>query len=288
MPGQYYLYVPFDTDGDLKAGIDIWIQNTHQMAHTRGLFLAMQNKMAATSNEGERDDLKGKLNEFAEREKKDKHGDVGLDKRKKPTRINHYDTDDRLAVLRSLHPHEYTLYVIGHCTQGSTVIFNKSPKLDAEEITASALVERMKADGLPQTAFNIKLLACYGACQWENNPSFMEQFVANLQKYLKRAYIRGYKEPVLLSQFYADQHKATKKAAFLPDGTINNIKVRPDSLSATKFNLAIGRDEWPRCSLGNCNEAARFKCGSCNDTFYCSKEHQRADYPSHFPDRCLD
>ena len=35
-----------------------------------------------------------------------------------------------------------------------------------------------------------------------------------------------------------------------------------------------------------CNKKADFKCGNCQEAYYCSPEHQRADWPSH-KRRCI-
>lgn len=35
------------------------------------------------------------------------------------------------------------------------------------------------------------------------------------------------------------------------------------------------------CALANCNMNTNLKCGRCLSTYYCSKEHQRIDWPRH-------
>jgi hypothetical protein len=289
MPGQYFAYVPFKTPGDLGGAIDAWRQTTNGMASHRRTHDILNKNLTDAHAEGKRGaitEAQEKLAEHDQRSSRDKHGEVGLDQRKVPVRLNHYDGNAPLSVLGGHQPFEYTLYVVGHCAQGSLNIFNTSPRYkETEELTVAVLVRRMIDDGLPKEIFNIKLLSCYGAVGWNDSPPFLDGFARALSAHCPRLFVRGYKEPVYLGQFYKSE-VPSKKAASLPDGNLSNIKALPSTLSAYKRDMAVGLDTFPRCVLQGCGKPARFKCGSCASTFYCSKTHLQQDRTRHYPAFC--
>lgn len=294
MPGKYFIYVPFEKIGNLEAGIGTWMSNSKQMADIRSVFENVNARYGASENASMdqdsrlilRENLRAQMHDLKSQQKKDRWGNVGLDQRKWPARINHYDQNEKLRQLAGLHPFEYTLYVIGHSVMGSQSIFNESPRVKGtEELNATALVDRMIRDGLPRDAFNIKLLACYGASadEMRGSTSFLERFVRQLEGHLERGRIRGYREPVFLREFYAGPQRATKTAATLNETirTNSDIRLRPGTLGQTSMTMAFGVARWPGCSVPNCHRPARYKCASCSETYYCSVTHQQQNFLRH-------
>ncbi len=291
MPGQYFLYVPFDTPGDLDAAIDAWGFNTRAMASDRDLHQRLSEALTKAQETGKQSlvaEAQEKLQDLSSRTRRDKHGEVGLERRKVPIRLNHYDGGTPLSVLSGRQPFDYTLYIVGHCAQGSETLFNTSPRYKGtEQLKADELVARMVKDGLPKDTFNFKLLACYGASPWDKSEAFQDRLARELAGHCPRFYLRGYKEPVLLGKFYTPD-TGSKKAASLPEGRVDKAVPMKGVLSDQARGLGVGTDQWPRCFLPGCGKPARLRCGSCNCTFYCSKTHLQQDRTRHYPLHCMD
>lgn len=92
---------------------------------------------------------------------------------------------------------------------------------------------------------------------------------------------------MLLGKFYTPD-TGSKKAAVLPGGRVDKAVPMKGVLSDTARGLAVGREDWPRCFLPGCGKPARFRCGSCNCTFYCTKSHLQQDRTRHYPLNCID
>jgi hypothetical protein len=258
--------------GDLAAGVDGWRSRLNPVVNKRNIL----NGLLKQLNGPKDDDTAIVAKKVVELQSELQHAPAST---KQPIRLKHDGQSKVLQVLSGKDPKDYTLYIVGHCAPGSDSLLNKRGRLLAsEKIKAKDLASRMGSDGLPKDIFHIKLLACYGARAdaAHGYKAYAEELFIELQSYCTNFRLTGYKEPVLLSEFYNDATAPMKTFAKITLGTII-----PSSVPIGG-RLSSQREDYRYQKLcAVCGKPADKHCGQCKTTSYCGAPCQRAHWPVH-------
>jgi hypothetical protein len=271
VPGQYYTYIPFMDPGDLEAGVNAWWSQLQPVVHKRNTLNNLLVKLQGPKD----DDTAVVATKVAELKAELQNAPAST---KQPKRLKHDGTSKVLQVLSGKDPQKYTLYIVGHCAPGSDSLLNKRGRMLASEmITAPNLAKRMGSDGLPKDVFYIKLLACYGALADAGHgyKAYAEELFTELQSYCTNFRLSGYKEPVLLSEFYKDDSTPMKTFGKITLGTVVPTTIPIGG------RLSTQRQDYRFRACPVCGKHADKRCSQCKTTFYCSVECQKADWQFH-------
>jgi MYND finger len=274
VPGQYYTYIPFLDPGDLQAAVDKWFDQLKMTVYKHNLLNNLLAKLQLPKN----DDTAEVARKVVEMQNDLKLAPVPT---KQPIRLKHDGNSKPLQILSGKDPTSYTLYVVGHCAPGSDSLLNKRGRIMASEtIKADRLAERMGKDGLPKEIFYIKLLSCYGALADSGHgyKAYAENLFTELQSYCINFRLTGYKEPVMISEFYKDDSAPMKTFGKITLGTVipSTIPIGGRlSSQSEQYNFKAKNV----CAV--CGKPAKNICSRCRTTHYCSVDCQKAQWPNH-------
>ncbi len=254
MKKQTYLYVPFtggpQEEMDSMPHVQAWKETEGaKIGKMKGDFVQqVVEKNPLLSNDGEKfKELRGlpldEQNAFLDKRQRIPAGEPGhwsaektqamrevldqwrdVSKLQTPQIIQHTGSGAPLDFLKDKDPSTYSLYIVGgHSNTGvdrlasNNMMWSSSRK----DLDGEAVVERMKADGLPKNIESVKCFSCLSGTMVENDPAFAKGVAVALAKNgFEQATTRGYETPLWAGGYFepsanpnaqqmADFHKHT-------------------------------------------------------------------------------